>query len=141
MRIYLFLITGILSIVGCKDAHPAKMMSAADSLLLAKAHENAILANEGFIRSEKFVHGWLEMADHESGLIPRNLEADTDIWNAKDAAADNYPFMVLTSFFTDQDLFDGAMLDMLHTEKNSLLELTPFPIPIPFLKRIFKMKN
>tara|TARA_R100000935_G_scaffold57328_2_gene91036 strand:- start:8308 stop:9918 length:1611 start_codon:yes stop_codon:yes gene_type:complete len=138
MRIYLFLITGILSIVGCKDAHPAKMMSAADSLLLAKAHENAILANEGFIRSEKFVHGWLEMADHESGLIPRNLEVDTDIWNAKDAAADNYPFMVLTSFFTDQDLFDGAMLDMLHTEKKLTSRVNTLPDTYSFSKKDFQ---
>ncbi len=30
----------------------------------------------------------------ETGLIPRNLERDKDIWNAEDCAADNYPFMV-----------------------------------------------
>ena len=119
MRIYLFLITGILSIVGCKDAHPAKMMSAADSLLLAKAHENAILANEGFIRSEKFVHGWLEMA----------------------AAADNYPLWYSLLFSQIRIYLMGQCWICYILKKNSLLELTPFPIPIPFLKRIFKMKN
>jgi len=141
MEINLILTTAILSIVACKDAQPGIKMSAADSHLFAKADENAILANEGFIRSGNFVHGWLAMADPESGLIPRNLETDTDIWNAKDAAADNYPFIVLTSFFTDQDLFDGTMLDMLHSEKKLTSRVNTLPDTYSFSKRDFQNEN
>ena len=70
----------------------------------------------------QYVDGWLEYADSTSGLIPRNIEADADIWNAKDAAADNYPFMVLTSYFTSRELFEGRMHDMLQMEKEAVLQ-------------------
>ncbi|GAJ15655.1 unnamed protein product, partial [marine sediment metagenome] len=77
---------------------------------------NGVLANEGFRRCRNFVAGWLKHADPKTGLIPRNLSRDKDIWNAKDSAADNYPFMVLTAAITDRSLFEGRMLDMLRTE-------------------------
>jgi len=102
-----------------------------------KALENGRLANEGFGRCLKFVYGWLKHADAETGLIPRGLKGSRrDIWNPQDAAADNYPFMVLTTAIVDpQDaaadnypfmvlttaivdrgLFEGRMLEMLRTE-------------------------
>ena len=138
MKLNLILALGILSIVACKDAQPVMALSTEHGLLFDKADENAILANEGFIRSGKFVQGWLEMADPESGLIPRNLETDKDIWNAKDAAADNYPFMVLTSFFTDQDLFDGTMLEMLNAEKKLTSRVNTLPDTYSFSKKGFQ---
>ncbi len=73
-------------------------------------------ANEQFVRCRRFVAGWLNHADPRTGLIPRNLTRDRDVWNAQDAAADNYPYMVLTAAVTDRPLFCGRMLDMLHTE-------------------------
>lgn len=81
-----------------------------------QAEANGRLMNEMLFRCRKFVDGWLAHADPQTGLIPRNLTRDTDIWNGKDSAADNYPFMVLTAALTDRDLFHGRMLDMLHTE-------------------------
>ena len=80
-----------------------------------RAVANGRLANEAFDRSHRFVEGWLAVADTVTGLIPRNLQGDY-YWNAQDAAADNYPFMVITSYFTDEELFRGRMLDMLRTE-------------------------
>ena len=32
-------------------------------------------------------------------------------------AADNYPFMVLTAYLLDKDLYNGVLLDMLNNEK------------------------
>src|SRR6056297_2297419 len=78
-----------------------------------RASLNAEKASEGFIRCHNYTQAWLKHADDKTGLIPRNLQKDSGIWNAKDAAADNYPFMVLSSFFTDHELFQGRMLDML----------------------------
>lgn len=84
--------------------------------LLLEAEQNGRRATEMFFRCRKFVEGWLAQADPASGLIPRNLTASRDIWNAKDSAADNYPYMVLTAALTDRELFEGRMRDMLRTE-------------------------
>src|SRR4051812_34134715 len=62
-----------------------------------QAMANGRAANEAFRRSHQYLLGWLTKADSATGLIPRNLTHSTCIWNAWDAAADNYPFMVMTS--------------------------------------------
>jgi hypothetical protein len=80
------------------------------------AEQNARAAAESFYRCRRFVEGWLAHADPGSGLIPRNLNADKDLWNGRDAAADNYPFMVLTCALTDRALFEGRMRAMLEAE-------------------------
>jgi hypothetical protein len=74
-------------------------------------------AQEALIRSRRFVAGWLAHADPKSGLIPRNLDRDRDLWNGRDAAADNYPFMVLTAALTDPGLLEGRMREMLSAEE------------------------
>ncbi len=84
--------------------------------LIKKAKFNAEAANEAFSRSDRFVNGWLQVADSTTGLIPRNLRGD-NYWNPQDAAADNYPFMVITSYFTNRELYYGRMLEMLETER------------------------
>lgn len=110
----------------------------AHKALFIKASQNAKLANEAFSRCHLFVKGWLKHADPETGLIPRNLKNDKDIWNAKDAAADNYPFMVLTAAVTDPDLFSGRMLEMLHTETRLTSRLGNLPDTYSFSKKAFQ---
>lgn len=102
-----------------------------------QAKENASLANEGFRRSLNFVHDWLHYADPESGLIPRNLYEDDDIWNARDSAADNYPFMVLTSYLLDRDLFSRKMRNMLRTEMKVTPRVGVLPDTYSFTKNGF----
>ena len=58
-----------------------------------------------FCRS--YARGWLVHADPRSGLLPRNLTGDA-YWNAKDSAADNYPFLVLTAHVLDDLRARGA---------------------------------
>lgn len=103
-----------------------------------RALENGQLANEGFARCRCFVEGWLEQADPKTGLIPRNLGKKKDIWNAKDSAADNYPFMVLTAAITDQPLFNGRMLDMLRTETKLTSRIGKLPDTYSFSKQDFQ---
>ena len=81
-----------------------------------RAARNGEAANEALLRSHRLMLDWLEQADSATGLLPRNLQADRDIWNARDAAADLYPFLTLTAWFTDRDLFAGRMHDILLTE-------------------------
>lgn len=94
-------------------------------------------ANEALRRSDLFVRGWLNYCDEYTGLIPRNLLGDC-YWNAKDAAADNYPYMVLTSFFTDRNLFNGRMKDILASEIRFTSRLGDCPDTFDFIKRDFK---
>src|SRR5690606_18258855 len=70
---------------------------------LERAAWNAEAAREALLRSRWMMNAWLEHADPMTGLLPRNLMESRDIWNAKDAAADLYPFLLLTSWFTDPD--------------------------------------
>ncbi len=103
-----------------------------------QAAENGRLANEGFVRCRNFVKGWLNHADPATGLIPRNLNRNKDIWNAQDSAADNYPFMVLTAAITDRPMFDGRMLDMLRTEIKLTSRIGNLPDTYSFSKKNFQ---
>jgi hypothetical protein len=133
--IFIFIISSIL--FSCASDADQVVMTASEKLLFEQAALNGASANEGFIRCRNFVNGWLEYADPATGLIPRNIEASKDFWNAKDAAADNYPFMVLTSFFVDRELFEGTMLDMLETEKRLTSRVGSLPDTYSFSKQDF----
>ena len=102
-----------------------------------RAHANGILVNEGLERCRHFVKDWLAHSDPKTGLIPRNLNSSTDIWNAKDAAADNYPFMVLTTAITDQELFQGRMIEMLENETRLTSRIDRLPDTYSFGKKGF----
>ena len=103
-----------------------------------KVDKNGELNRQVFIHCRDFVRGWLAHADPQSGLIPKNLSRDP-YWNARDAAADNYPFMVLTSSFVDRDMFNGRMLDILNTER--ILTSRVGPLPDDFLFETQSFRN
>ncbi|MBH45553.1 MAG: hypothetical protein CMC93_02930 [Flavobacteriaceae bacterium] len=102
-----------------------------------KATENSVLAQESFRRSLSFTKAWLEKADPESGLIPSNLNAKVDVWDPANAAADNYPFMVLTAYLLDKDLYNGVLLDILNQEKKMTSRLGVLPDVYSFSKKDF----
>ncbi|MGD9328007.1 MAG: hypothetical protein PVH48_03505, partial [Cyclobacteriaceae bacterium] len=104
---------------------------------IEEALQNAKLANEGFSRCIAYRDAWLEYADPGTGLIPRNIDRGIDIWNAQDAAADNYPFMVLTSAILDKEMYNGLMLDMLHREKELTSRVNTLPDTWSFSKKYF----
>ena len=106
----------------------------------SKAERNAGQAREAFLHCRRFVDGWLAHADPKSGLIPRNLTR-SPFWNAKDAAADNYPFMVLTTALTDRTLFQGRMLDMLRTEIRLTNRLDALPDDFLFSTQSFRTET
>lgn len=101
------------------------------------ALKNGALANDALYRSHRYVEAWLKHRDPKTGLIPRNLNGD-NYWNAQDAGADNYPFMVLTSFFTDTNLYQGKMQDMLKAEIKYTSRVNGCPSTYDFDKQAFR---
>lgn len=101
------------------------------------AFENGKIANEAYVRSLKFVEGWLNKTDSISGLIPTNLTKQNDVWEPHNSAADNYAFMVLTAYLLDKDLYKGEMLDMLNTEKKLTSRVNSLPDIYSFSKQGF----
>ena len=84
-----------------------------------------------------FVWGWLSHADPQTGLIPRNLDRDW-FWNAKDAAADNYPFMVLTARMTGNHHLMNVTRQMLETEQAKTERLDALPDDYDFATQGFR---
>lgn len=101
--------------------------------------QNASLVNEGFNRSVRYVRAWMKYADPITGLIPRNLRESNDFWNAWDAAADNYPFMVLTSSILMPSFFQDTALAMLRTEERLTSRIGYLPDTYSFTKKGFKL--
>lgn len=90
-------------------------LTAAADVEFAAAARNAEIAREGFVRCHRYLNAWLAQAEPTTGLIPRNLK-NSPYWNGHDSGADNYPFMVLSGWFTDRAAFDGKLRAMLTTE-------------------------
>lgn len=103
-----------------------------------EARNNGKLANEGFNRCISYVNAWMAYADPESGLIPRNINESRDYWNAWDAAADNYPFMVITSSILMPDFFKTTAVKMLEAEKRLTPRIGRLPDTYSFSKRGFR---
>ncbi|MCG8512329.1 MAG: hypothetical protein MI741_24175, partial [Rhodospirillales bacterium] len=93
-------------------------------------------ANDAFRRCRKYVNGWLAHADPKTGLIPRNLSNSKHFWNGRDAAADNYSFMVLACALTNGDM--KRMKHMLRTEKKLTSRLGALPGDYDFNKQGFR---
>ena len=105
--------------------------------IINKALNNGKQANESYARSLNFVKGWLAHTDRVSGLIPSGLIKKTDVWEPHNSAADNYPFMVLTSYLLDKDLYNGQMLDMLKAEQKLTSRVGALPDIYSFSKKGF----
>lgn len=131
MKICLFnlLLIFIPAVISCQKFSPSDF---------AEASSNGILVNEGFNRCINYVNGWTRYADPATGLIPRNITDSKDYWNAWDAAADNYPFMVLTSSILMPDYYSKTAREMLETEKRITSRIGNLPDVYSFSKKGFR---
>lgn len=109
-----------------------------EQIYFDQALSNGKVANEAFRHSHRFLQGWLTKVDPATGLIPRNLTQSTCIWNAWDAAADNYPFMVMTASMLDKPLFEGKMREILATEMRLTSRVGRLPDTYSFCKKAFE---
>lgn len=120
-----------LSIIGCNSFKYNRDV-------FTVAEENGSLANESYVRSLNFVKAWMLQRDSISGLIPANLTGKKDLWEPFNSAADNYSFMVLTSFLLDQDLYNGPMLDILRSEQKLTSRIKSLPDVFRFSTQNFQ---
>lgn len=101
------------------------------------ARKNGETTQQVILFCERYFHGWLSHADPKTGLIPRNL-TQSPWWNAQDAAADNYPFMALTAWVTDQQPLLGIVRSMLETEKRLTCRVDSLPDDFLFETQAFR---
>ena len=111
-------------------------MSDREAAIFDTALQNGKQANEGFVRCNRYLFGWLAEADSLTGLIPRNLGRD-NYWNARDAAADNYPFMVLTCAAVNPFMLETRMKMMLETERKLTSRIGHLPDTYSFATQSF----
>lgn len=109
--------------------------AADDSWKLAEKH--AAEARAAIRLCHRLARGWLEQADPVSGLLPRNLTRDW-YWNAQDAAADNFPFHLLTAFVTDNYYLKRDLLHMLEQERRLTCRLDRLPDDFLFDRQGFR---
>ena len=64
---------------------------------------NSILAQEAFQRAHRTLKAWEKLRDPETGLVPRDTDHKRATWNARDNAADLFPFLLLASQYLDKD--------------------------------------
>ncbi len=76
--------------------------------------------------SKRLAWAWLDRADPHSGLLPRNL-AKSPFWNAQDAAADNWPFYLLTAEITGSYHLKLATHRILEQERRLTPRLDSLP--------------
>jgi hypothetical protein len=111
--------------------------------------ENWKLAEENGKQTQRIIkacnrhaQGWLSHADNQSGLLPRRVAAPReDFWNAKDCAADNFPFIVLTAEITDNYYLRLASQHVLDQEQKLCNRLGPLPDDFDFETQGFRTET
>jgi pimeloyl-ACP methyl ester carboxylesterase len=114
--------------------------AAASDTSWQRAEKNAAQSQRAVQFCRRFAHGWLVHADPRSGLIPRNLTGDA-YWNAKDAAADNYPFIVLTAHILDDHYLKQIAAEILSQEEKLTGRLDSLPDDFLFATQAFRTEE
>jgi len=101
---------------------PALKAQSPDRQAFLIAEENGVRTEEVFRRTRKMLHAWLSYADPRTLLLPDYLPGFKrgnrllDLYTPHNSGADNYPYLVASSFFTDRALYQGRMREMLRNE-------------------------
>ncbi|HDS06075.1 MAG TPA: hypothetical protein ENO05_00480 [Bacteroides sp.] len=105
------------------------------------ALKNGKIANEGFRRCMAFTMDWLEQRDPVTGLIPQNLYDPEPVWNPHNAAADNFPFMVMTTCILDRPAYDTLMIPVLQREMHFTSRIHTLPDEYSLARHDFLRKE
>lgn len=113
---------------------------AANASPFEQARKHGLQARQALLQCRDYVRGWLGHQDRQSLLIPRNL-TNSPYWNAQDAAADNYPFMVLTCALIDRPLFTTLMPAILEAEQRRTNRVDALPDDFSFATQQFRTEE
>jgi hypothetical protein len=89
----------------------------------ARAEANGRRVEDLLGRARRVMHAWLKHADARTLLLPDYLPSFRAagapralLYTPHNSGADNYPYLIATSWFTDRAAFDGRMREMLRNE-------------------------
>jgi hypothetical protein len=101
----------------------ATPLLATDAELWRIALANGARTEQIFARTRGMVRAWIEHADHETLLLPDRLPGlirgrpnHDVVYTPHNSGADNYPYLIITSYLTDPELYHGRMLQMLRND-------------------------
>jgi hypothetical protein len=115
---------GLIALAASLAARPERpATAAAQSDPFVRAAGNGVRVEELLGRARRVLHAWLRHADPQTLLLPDHLAAFPSpggprppVYTPHNSAADNYPYLVLTAWFTDRGIYDGRMREMLRNE-------------------------
>ena len=86
-----------------------------------RARFNGVRVEELLGRAKRVLHAWLRHADPHTLLLPDHLPSFPRPrrelqYTPHNSGADNYPYLIVTAWFTDRALYEGRMRDMLRNE-------------------------
>ncbi len=130
----LAVMTGVVVLAGA--AVPARQPS------FDRAIANGSRVEELLGRARRVLHAWLRHADPETLLLPDYLpsfgsggSARPLVYTPHNSAADNYPYLIATAWFTDRAIYEGRMRDMLRNEIRFTNDANGLPRPLDLSTR------
>jgi len=116
----------------------AGVASAASSATRERARANALEAQKAFVAADRFIRGWWDMRDTDTALIPENLRNErVRRWTPENAAADNWPYMVLAARFVNRPFYDNECRRTLADEQRLTNRLRRLPDDFDLLTNAF----
>jgi hypothetical protein len=99
---------------------------AAEGPALGRARESARTAGCSLSKVQRWLHEkCLPAIDNETRLYRGQ---SPNQWSYRDTAADCYPFVIWAAFYTDQDVLNGPMRDILHAEQKLCNHIDRLPV-------------
>ncbi len=96
------------------------------TVLLVCLQATPLRANEPtpyLARANQVLDRWVARKDPTTSL----LSGEDNQWSIRTTAAQVFPALVLTSWFTNMDLYEGLLLETLHEERRLTTRLSVFP--------------
>jgi hypothetical protein len=107
-----------------------------------RAVANGDRVNDLLGRARRVLHAWLRHADAETLLLPDYLPSFSAerplrplVYTPHNSAADNYPYLITTAWFTDRPIYEGRMRDMLRNEILFTNDANGLPRPLDLTTR------
>ncbi len=104
----------------------AVMAHADDEQAFEQARQSAKIAGYSLSKVQRWLHEkCLPAIDKDTKLYRGQSESE---WSYRDTAADCYPFVIWAAYYTDHDVVDGPMLDLLHAEQMLCNHIDRLPV-------------